>query len=59
MTARVSARTAEGLTPEIYDNTGKLLYNMADKLFAMHKTMVCEGSHGKEILKVKKKWSSE
>lgn len=43
----------------MYDNSGKLLYNMADKLIAIHKTIVCEGAHGKEVLKVKKQWSSE
>lgn len=36
-----------------------MLYNMADKMIAIHKTIVCEGEHGKEILTVKNKWSSE
>lgn len=44
---------------DIYDAEGKMLYNMADKLIAFHKTIVCEGEHGKQILNVKKKWSSE
>lgn len=32
---------------------------MADKIMTIHKTIVGEGSHGKELLTVKKKWSSE
>lgn len=44
---------------EIYDNSGKMLYNLAEKLMSLHKTTVGEGAHGKEVLRVKKKWSSE
>jgi uncharacterized protein YxjI len=31
----------------MYDAQGKMLYNMADKMIAIHKTIVCEGEHGK------------
>jgi hypothetical protein len=58
----VQANNRDGITDapaEIYDNSGKMLYNMADKLISLHKTITCEGAHGKEVLSVKKKWSSE
>lgn len=44
---------------EMYDTHGKMLYNMAEKLIAIHKTITCESEHGKEVIKCKKKWSSE
>ncbi|GMK58095.1 hypothetical protein CspeluHIS016_0501270 [Cutaneotrichosporon spelunceum] len=40
-------------TPE-----GKVLYNMRDKMLSIHKTTVAEDEHGREVLKVVKKWSA-
>lgn len=49
-----------GLTlSDIRDTHGNILFNVGQKMLAIHKTFVCEDASGKEVLRVQKKMSCE